>query len=132
MINLLRPSSRVPTVGSVGYDCYADITEPVAIEGLMPVKVPLGFSMALWPGYWAEIRPRSGLTSKGVHCCLGTIDSDYTGELAALMWARWNYVVQPGDRVCQLVFHHDINMDWKLGVVAAGDRATKGFGSSGK
>jgi len=43
--------------------------------------------MGLCPGYEAQIRPRSGLASRGISVanCVGTIDNDYRGELQVLL-----------------------------------------------
>ena len=49
--------------------------------------VPTGFSMAMGPGFEAQIRPRSGLAWKNGITLLnspGTIDADYRGEVKAI------------------------------------------------
>ena len=54
-----------------------------------------------------QIRPRSGLSSKGVLSTFGTVDADYRGELFVTMYAvspKIRHVVQHGDRIAQLVF----------------------------
>lgn len=47
--------------------------------------VPTGIAIELPDGYYADVRPRSGLTSKSalrVH--LGTIDSNYRGDIGII------------------------------------------------
>ena len=50
--------------------------------------VPTGLTIALPPGYEAQVRPRSGLALKHGITCLnspGTIDSDYRGEVGVIL-----------------------------------------------
>ncbi len=57
-------------------------------------------------GYDLQVRPRSGLSARGVQVTFGTIDSDYRGELLVTMYVLPNrepHVVRPGDRIAQLV-----------------------------
>jgi dUTP pyrophosphatase len=52
------------------------------------------------------VRPRSGLSLKGVGVAFGTIDSDYRGEVLVTMWAFGSqpaHTVRHGERIAQLV-----------------------------
>ena len=55
-------------------------------------------------GYEAQIRPRSGLSSKGVIAILGTIDSNYRGEVCAIIQNNSfdDFKIEVGDRICQM------------------------------
>ena len=50
--------------------------------------MPTGLTIALPPGYEAQVRPRSGLAAKHGVTVLnapGTIDADYRGEIGVLL-----------------------------------------------
>jgi dUTP pyrophosphatase len=87
-------------------------------------------------GFDLQVRPRSGLSARGVGVALGTIDADYRGELLVTMWtfgSRREYVVQDGDRIAQLVVARltaaDVVEVPQLGESA---RGTGGHGSTGR
>lgn len=72
-----------------------------------PQKVPTGIAIQFPPGFDAQIRPRSGLSSKGVGVAFGTVDADYRGEVLVTMWTfgdLGSYELHDGDRIAQLVF----------------------------
>jgi dUTP pyrophosphatase len=81
---------------------------PVTLEPGGRAAVPTGWAIELPPGYEGQVRPRSGLASRNgvtVVNAPGTVDSDYRGELTVLLinLGREAYVINPGDRVAQLV-----------------------------
>jgi dUTP pyrophosphatase len=110
-VSLLRPSAKLPeraTAGSTGLDLYAclDDENAIVVLGPDPILVPTGVALELPAGYDAQVRPRSGLTRRGVIVPLGTIDSDYRGEVMVTMYTvgtRGPYEVRTGDRIAQLV-----------------------------
>ena len=107
-VKLLRPGARLPdraTPGASGYDLYACLDGPLEV-GQEPVRVPAGVAIEAAGRLDDQIRPRSGLSAKGVMVTLGTIDADYRGELLVTMYVlpyRGAHIVQPGDRIAQLV-----------------------------
>ena len=110
-VQFLRKTARLPeraTSGSTGFDlraCFDDAEATVTI-GADPVMVPTGIALEVPEGCDAQIRPRSGLTRRGVVVPLGTIDADYRGEVFVTMYVvgtREPYVVSDGDRIAQLV-----------------------------
>lgn len=141
----LLPGGKLPrrtTEGAAGYDCYAR-TE-VALYPLVPTKVPLGFKLgrlrADWYGvgpYEVALRGRSGLLARhNVMCPVGTIDSDYRGEVSAVLvylGPDAAFTILAGDRVAQLVFHPIVTPAW-VEVTEVGDttRGEGGFGSTGR
>ena len=110
-IRLLRSGAKLPeraTAGSTGLDLYACLEDEdaVVVIGPDPILVPTGVALELPVGYDAQVRPRSGLTRRGVIVPLGTIDSDYRGEVMVTMYTvgtRGPYEVRTGDRIAQLV-----------------------------
>src|SRR5439155_27013239 len=109
--NRLTASAHLPeraTDGSPGSALYACLEQPVEV-GPEPVRVPTGFAMEFASALDVQIRPRSGLSSRGVLVVLGTVDSDYRGEVLVTMYAlphREPHVVQDGDRIAQMVISH--------------------------
>ena len=87
------------TAHSVGMDLQAALDGPLSIEPGERVKVATGIAIALPPSYEAQIRPRSGLALKNgitVLNAIGTIDSDYRGEISVLLinHGRKKFVIQ--------------------------------------
>lgn len=82
-----------------------------------------------------QIRPRSGLASKsGVYAILGTIDSDYRGEVGAILCNNTNedFKINKGDRIAQAVIAPVIIAKWnKVEDLSKTERGEKGFGSTG-
>jgi dUTP pyrophosphatase len=93
--------------------------------------------MAIPDGYEVQVRPRSGLAMKHgitVPNSPGTIDSDYRGEVKALLINLGNapFAIERGMRICQLVPAAVTRA--ALTIVANLDdtaRGTGGFGSTG-
>lgn len=109
-VRRLRSDARLPvraTPGASGLDLCACLADPPWRDlAPDPCLIPTGIAIELPPGYDATIRPRSGLSMRGVGVILGTIDADYRGELLVSMYVfgtRAGYRVQHGDRVAQLV-----------------------------
>jgi dUTP pyrophosphatase len=136
-VQRLRPGARLPqraTPGSTGYDLYACLDEDLVV-GQEPVLVPSGIAIEAPPGYDVQIRPRSGLSVRGVQVAFGTIDSDYRGELLMTMYVlpyREPHVVRPGDRIAQLVVGRtaDIVIE-EAEALSASERGSGGHGSTG-
>lgn len=104
-----NPLPQYATTGSSGMDLRANNPEPVILKPLERVLIPTGISLEIPHGYEAQVRPRSGLAvNKGLTCLNspGTIDSDYRGEVKALLINLSNeeQVVNWGERIAQVVF----------------------------
>ena len=70
--------------------------------------MPTGLAFEIPVGFEGQVRARSGLARKfgiGLPNAPGTIDADYRGEVTVLLvnWGSEPFVVNPGDRVAQLV-----------------------------
>lgn len=133
---------REPREGDAGYDVFARIDpedESPFLEGgmcLMPLttyKIPLGFKAALPMGWSADIRPRSGLSSKGVHIALGLIDESYRGEWAAIVTPLTRSItIHNGDKIAQVTFSPAFRVHLEEGKVSNDTvRGEGGFGSTG-
>ena len=104
----LRDGARLPvrsTPSATGFDLHACLDAPLTL-GPSPQLVPTGIAIEFPPGFDVQVRPRSGLSAKGVGVAFGTIDADYRGEVLVTMWTfggLGSYELQPGDRIAQLV-----------------------------
>ena len=109
LIRKLRPEARIPargTEGATGFDLHACLHAPLLLART-PQMVPTGVAIEFPRGYDAQVRPRSGLSLKGVGVAFGTVDADYRGELFVTMWTfaeAASYELHDGDRIAQLVF----------------------------
>jgi len=139
-VKRLRPGARLPeraTEGSSGLDLFAcvDGADHVLL-GRKPVRVGTGIAIEFPRGFDVQVRPRSGLAARGVGVMLGTIDSDYRGEVLVTMHVFGDieeYRISRGDRIAQLVVTQLGNVD----VVEAGEltetaRGAGGHGSTGQ
>ena len=107
-VHRLHPNAQIParaTEAATGFDLYACLSEPMVLTQT-PQKVPCGIAIEFPYGYDVQIRPRSGLSSKGVGVAFGTVDADYRGELLVTMYTFGDlqrYELQDGDRIAQIV-----------------------------
>jgi len=136
----LSPLARIPayqTSLAAGMDVHAAITEPMLLEPNRVVLVPTGFALAIPEGFEAQVRPRSGLSTKHgvtVPNAPGTIDADYRGEVmvALINLGRSDFTIEPGMRVAQLVFAPVARADiTEVSELSPTERGTGGFGSTG-
>jgi dUTP pyrophosphatase len=107
----LRASAVLPrymTAGAAGMDLASAADGAVTLAPGGRAGVPTGWAIELPGGYEAQVRPRSGLSSKHgitVVNAPGTIDSDYRGEVVVLLVNLGSeaYSIQPGERIAQMV-----------------------------
>ena len=125
------------TEGAAGMDLKARLEEPVTLLPRQRALIPTGVCIELPEGYEAQIRARSGLASKfGITLIsgVGTIDSDYRGELHVPLINQSEHVMQikDGDRIAQMVVteytHITPNIVHELSETTRGSR---GFGHTG-
>lgn len=96
------------TEHAAGFDLAAAVPEPLTLQPGDIRLVPCGFAMAVPHGYEAQVRPRSGLSSKhGVTMinAPGTIDSDYRGEVHVplINHGRLPFTIDRGMRIAQML-----------------------------
>lgn len=104
---IIDPRCKIPersTEGAAYYDVFT-------VEGktLEPGDIHMfatGLIITPMPGYFIDLRPRSGLSLKGITLANspGVIDSDYYGELKCILINHSNkhYVVKQYDRIAQM------------------------------
>ena len=126
------------TLFSAGMDLRANIDAPIALEPLERSLVPTGLFIELPVGYEAQIRPRSGLAIKhGISLANtpGTIDSDYRGEIKAILVNLSNkpVIINDGERICQMVVARHERVEWiPCEQLSETERGEGGFGHTGE
>ena len=105
-INLPLPTRH--TAEAAGFDLCAAVENELVLQPMQITLIPCGFAMQIPHGYEAQVRPRSGLSSKhGITLinCVGTIDSDYRGEVKVplINFGGQPHVLRRGDRIAQMV-----------------------------
>jgi len=128
---------RYETEGSAGFDLPAYLDEPVMLRPGERRLVPTGIFMELPPGYEAQVRARSGLAIKqgiGLVNGIGTIDSDYRGELLVplINWGDKPFTIENGQRIAQVVIAKYERADLELAdTLDETERGSGGFGHTG-
>ena len=131
---------NLPAYGTefaAGCDLEAAVTEPMILKQGERALVPTGLSIALPPGYEAQIRPRSGLAYKNGVTVLnspGTIDADYRGEVKVLLvnLGQEPFKIERGMRIAQMVVARHEQVAWDLcEKLPETTRGAGGFGSTG-
>lgn len=132
-----HPLPKYETEGSSGMDLRANLDEDLVLKPLDRVLVPTGLFLEFDKGYEAQVRARSGLALKkglGLPNGIGTIDSDYRGELKVILINMSNekVIIKDGERIAQIVFMK-IETPEIVEVEEIGDteRSTGGFGHTG-
>ncbi|MAR93891.1 MAG: dUTP diphosphatase [Euryarchaeota archaeon] len=137
----LSDDAKLPTQGSqqaAGWDLYA--LEETIVERRKSSMIKTGLAVAIPEGWEGQIRCRSSLGKKGMIMPngIGTIDSDYRGELMVL--ATWigeqeSFTVKKGERIAQLLFAPVPKVtivETEFQNLGDTERGKGGFGSSGQ
>ena len=133
-------SGSLPTYatdGASGMDLRAFIDEPVILQPMERRLIPTGLFVQIPEGYEGQVRARSGLAIKhgiGLINSIGTIDSDYRGELKIPMinFGNESFTINNGDRVAQLVIAAYERVEPIIvSVLDETDRGEGGFGHTG-
>jgi len=137
----LDSEASAPTQGSksaAGWDLRA--LEETTVRKGTSTKIRTGLAVAIPEGWEGQIRSRSSLGAKGMIMPngVGTIDSDYRGELMVL--ATWigegdEIVLAKGERIAQMLIapvpvtsYREVSFE----DLSTTDRGEGGFGSSGR
>ena len=109
--------------------------EELEIRPRQRVMARTGLAVAIPPGFYGRIAPRSGLAAKnGLDVLAGVIDSDYRGEVCCLLYNTSDEVIKlsAGSKICQLIVEQIITPDaaWASDLDETA-RGAGGFGSTG-
>ena len=134
--DVIMPQYETP--GAAGFDFHAYIKEPYVLKVNKRYAVPTGLIFEIPDGYELQIRARSGLAARnGITMMngVGTIDSDYRGEVYVLLTNRGeeDFVIEPGMRIAQGLFERVDQAEFELTdeEFSETERGKKGFGSTG-
>jgi dUTP pyrophosphatase len=139
IVEAIDPSSELDlparaTPGSAGFDLRA--ATPARLVRGRVTRVGTGLRVRAPRGTFLEVRPRSGLSTKGVLMpnAPGTIDRDYAGELQVPLTYLFpgSYRIERGDRIAQLRLVEDLPARFRWGRVGPVAGRAGGFGSTGR
>ena len=130
------------TVGAAGADLRANLPYDLRDAGIEispggRALIPTGLRLEIPMGYEVQVRARSGLALKhGITLAnaIGTIDSDYRGDLGVILWNGGADVfrVTHGMRIAQMVVAPVVQATFAIvDALDETDRGAGGFGSTG-
>jgi dUTP pyrophosphatase len=131
------PLPQYATEGSAGLDLLAALDSELELEPGARAAIPCGIAMALPGGFEAQVRPRSGLALHHGITVLntpGTIDSDYRGEVKAILVNLGDQPIRisRGMKIAQLVVATCVRAELvETAELPASPRGPGGFGSTG-
>lgn len=125
------------TEGASGMDLCAHLNEPITIKPMQRMLVRTGLFMEIPEGFEGQVRARSGLAIKkgiGLVNSIGTIDSDYRGEIMVplINFGSEDFIINDGDRIAQMVIVRYEKVDI-VGIkeLSETERGEGGFGHTG-
>ncbi len=128
--------SKTPTRANdsdAGYDLYSIEEGVIPAGGRRIVKT--GISIAIPPGYYGRIAPRSGLAIKrGIDVLAGVVDSGYRGEVGVVLQnlSEHDFPFSQEERVAQLILEQCNTIGWvEVEELEDSVRSDGGFGSTG-
>ncbi len=139
-VRIISESGILPayeTVGSAGMDVRAFLKEPIRLAPGERALIPTGIRIELPMGLEAQIRARSGLSIRhGLAMVngVGTIDSDYRGEIMIPMinLGDETVLIENGDRLAQMVIARYERVSWEPATkLSETERSEGGFGHTG-
>ena len=125
------------TLGAAGLDLLAAVDADMDIAPGARAAVPCGIAIELPQGIEAQVRPRSGLAlNHGVTVlnAPGTIDSDYRGEVKAILINHGDkpFRISRGMKIAQMVIaRHEQAELTEADALSDSARGAGGFGSTG-
>ena len=136
---VLHPGAILPKRASAGaacFDLYARAGFPTTLFAGRVTAISTGLAVEIPPGYELQIRARSGLSSRGIILAngVGTIDSDYRGEIKVLLYSLDSHCsIDGGERIAQACLARVIPLEHQVvEELSETVRGTGGFGSTGR
>jgi dUTP pyrophosphatase len=131
------PGARLPSKATTGSACFdLSAAEPAELERGRVTLVRTGWKMRCPAGTFLEVRPRSGLSTRGVLMvnAPGTIDRDYSGEVRVPLTYLFDgtYRIEAGDRIGQARLVEEVPTRFRTGRVREVASRSGGFGSTGR
>ena len=134
-LNKTLPIPKYATNGSACMDVYSSIDTFIYPDETQ--VIPLGIAVEIPKWYELQVRGRSGLSKKGIIVSngIGTIDSDYRGEIGMILTNLTSEVfkITQGDRVGQVCLSQVIPISFEeVEQLSETERGAGGYGSTGK
>lgn len=128
---------KYQTENSAGVDIRASLDEELVLKAGEFKLVSTGIYLEIPSSYEVQIRARSGLSIKhgiGLVNGIGTIDSDYRGEIKVplINFSKEDFTIENGMRIAQMVLskYEKINFE-EVDELSDSERQDGGFGSTG-
>lgn len=128
---------KYQTENSAGVDIRASLNEDLVLKAGEFRLVSTGIYLEIPSSYEVQIRARSGLSIKhgiGLVNGIGTIDSDYRGEIKVplINFSKEDFTIENGMRIAQMVLskYEKINFE-EADELSDSERQDGGFGSTG-
>eukprot|EP00192_Tetraselmis_astigmatica_P014922 CAMPEP_0117686942 /NCGR_PEP_ID=MMETSP0804-20121206/22791_1 /TAXON_ID=1074897 /ORGANISM="Tetraselmis astigmatica, Strain CCMP880" /LENGTH=165 /DNA_ID=CAMNT_0005498813 /DNA_START=230 /DNA_END=723 /DNA_ORIENTATION=- len=135
-VKKLSDNAVLPRRGSdkaAGYDLSSAIRTTVPKRG--KAMVPTDLSIAIPPGTYARVAPRSGLAWKhSIDTGAGVVDEDYRGPVNVILFnhSDTDFEIKAGDRIAQLVLERICTPEVEeVEDLDSTARGASGFGSTG-
>ena len=134
-IKKLHPNAVTPfyaTEGSAAMDLTAVSSEYIDTEH---IKYNFGLAFQIPKGKAGLIFPRSSCYKQKqlLSNCVGVIDSDYRGEISAVMIGTSKSSYTTGERVAQIMFIDAPQIEFvETDELSTSERGEGGYGSTGK
>ena len=128
---------KYQTENSAGVDIRASLDEDLVLKAGEFKLVSTGIYLEIPSSYEVQIRARSGLSIKhgiGLVNGIGTIDSDYRGEIKVplINFSKEDFTIENGMRIAQMVLSKYEKIDFEeVDELSDSARQDGGFGSTG-
>ena len=128
---------KYQTENSAGVDIRASLDEDLLLKAGEFKLVSTGIYLEIPSSYEVQIRARSGLSIKhgiGLVNGIGTIDSDYRGEIKVplINFSKEDFTIENGMRIAQMVLSKYEKIDFEeVDELSDSERQDGGFGSTG-
>lgn len=135
-VKKLSENAILPTMAhstDSGFDVYS--IENKVLFSNFPQKIKIGLAFELPANTELQVRPKSGLSSKGCIVVLGTVDEGYRGEVEVIIFNLSNVPlsIKAGQKIAQLVLMPVLRPVLEVieEIDTETDRGVNGFGSTG-
>lgn len=121
--------------GDVGYDLKS--TEEVLILAGDTKKIDTGIQLELPAGYEAQVRPKSGISLKGILIHFGTVDNGFRGTVGVTITnlTLQTIKIENKEKIAQLVikkYEYDALPVEVIEINENTERSDSGYGSTGR
>jgi len=132
----LHESAKAPsksTGHAAAFDIYAIEDDVLTIGEVQAVRT--GIALEIPPGWYGQLKTRSGMASKGFAVMGGVLDSDYRGEVRVILANIGQCDLlhyHAGDRIAQLCISVVPSVEMvEVPELSDSSRGNAGFGSTG-